>query len=703
MSYQVKYTETTNPSKPPITVDDQTVNSQTDLKFVGKNYAGYASYMAENFLHLLENFAKNSAPTQPVEGQLWYDNSPDVNLLKVYDGTVWTAAGSVKKFPTAPSVGIIGDLWVNTNTQQLHVYSGSNWLLIGPQYSSGAKTGPEVETIVDSNNISHSVITFWANNNKVAILSKEAFKPKLYIPGFTTIGQGFNISTVDADSASSPTKMWGTASQADALVIAKLPVAASNFLRGDVISTSNVPLNIRASGGLSIGTDLSFNIGQDLSSTILYSKTSGGTVDFKLTASNGIVTTVLHVDSNSRIGVNTISPQEALDVNGNIITSGNITSSGLTTSNTLEVNSTSTFGDDIFTSGKIETSYLDIDGNPFTYPVIIPGPSDAADAIYDIGSSTRRFRNIYAQEFVGSFNGAFTGSLSGSISGSAAKLSSPTTFRLIGDVASDDIDFDGQTPQPGHDPGLIEFTTSISQNLITAKQAVTSSKSDDLLLVYRSGVDSGLKRVTKQAFVANIPTVPVGCLMPFAGTVLPNGYLLCDGGEVSISDYPELFGTIGYTYKRLGLRGKNTFALPDLRGRFPLGPDSMDNGNTVPDKDDPTILIDAGGGSANRVTASSADNIGEGNGIEELSIQLNNLPEHKHTLQSGSGAQYFAGGSPTGAADGGTIAGYGISAGATGYGLPNSGGVSSSRLGDAVSIMNPYITLNYIIFTGVLQ
>jgi microcystin-dependent protein len=703
MSYQVKYTETTNPSKPPITVDDQTVNSQTDLKFVGKNYAGYASYMAENFLHLLENFAKNSAPTQPVEGQLWYDNSADVNLLKVYDGTQWTAAGAIKKATSAPSVGIIGDLWVNTNTQQLHVYSGSNWLLIGPQYSSGAKTGPDVETIVDSTNVTHSVISFWANNSKVAILSKEAFKPKLFIPGFTTIGQGFNISTIDADSTVSPTKMWGTASQADALVVSGTSVAASNFLRGDVISTSNTPLNIRASGGISIGSDLSFNIGQELSSTSLYSKTSGGTIDVKLTASNGLVATVIRVDSNSRVGINTISPQEALDVSGNIITSGNITAGDAITGDTLEVQSTSTFGDDIFTQGQLVTSYLDIDGNPFTFPVILPGPNNSADAIYDIGSSTRRFRNIYAQSFVGSFNGAFTGSLSGSISGSAAKLSSATTFRLIGDVASDNVEFDGQTPQTGRPPGLIEFTTSISQNLITAKPLIPESKNDDQLLVYRSGVDSGLKRVTKQSFVANIATVPIGCLMPFAGTVLPNGYLFCDGGEVRISEYPELFGIIGYTYKRLGLRGKNTFALPDLRGRFPLGPDNMDNGTTVPDKDDPTILIDAGGGSANRVTATSADNVGEGSGAEEISIQINNLPEHKHTLQSESGAQYFAGGSPTGAADGGTISGYGVSAGATGYGLPNSGGVASSRVGDAISTMNPYVTINYIIFTGVLQ
>jgi hypothetical protein len=56
MSYQVKHTETTNPSKPAITVQDQTLNTETSLTFVGKNYAGYAPIMAENFLHLLEYF-----------------------------------------------------------------------------------------------------------------------------------------------------------------------------------------------------------------------------------------------------------------------------------------------------------------------------------------------------------------------------------------------------------------------------------------------------------------------------------------------------------------------------------------------------------------------------------------------------------------------------------------------------------------------
>ena len=37
------------------TVQDGVVNTQTDLKFIGKGYAGYGEVIHENFLHLLEN------------------------------------------------------------------------------------------------------------------------------------------------------------------------------------------------------------------------------------------------------------------------------------------------------------------------------------------------------------------------------------------------------------------------------------------------------------------------------------------------------------------------------------------------------------------------------------------------------------------------------------------------------------------------
>ena len=66
MPYQVNHTDTTNPAKPSYTVADQSLNTETDVTFVGKNYAGYGPIIAENFLHLLENFANSTAPTNPV-------------------------------------------------------------------------------------------------------------------------------------------------------------------------------------------------------------------------------------------------------------------------------------------------------------------------------------------------------------------------------------------------------------------------------------------------------------------------------------------------------------------------------------------------------------------------------------------------------------------------------------------------------------
>jgi microcystin-dependent protein len=71
--------------------------------------------------------------------------------------------------------------------------------------------------------------------------------------------------------------------------------------------------------------------------------------------------------------------------------------------------------------------------------------------------------------------------------------------------------------------------------------------------------------MTKETLLRHVASVPVGAIMPYAGTTLPDGYLLCDGSEVRTADYPALYGVIGYTYKSATLLlGAATFALPDL-------------------------------------------------------------------------------------------------------------------------------------------
>jgi microcystin-dependent protein len=60
-----------------------------------------------------------------------------------------------------------------------------------------------------------------------------------------------------------------------------------------------------------------------------------------------------------------------------------------------------------------------------------------------------------------------------------------------------------------------------------------------------------------------------GIMLPFAGTVSPGGFLLCDGSAVSRATYGALFTAIGTAF---GVGdGSTTFNLPDMRSRFAVG------------------------------------------------------------------------------------------------------------------------------------
>ena len=58
----------------------------------------------------------------------------------------------------------------------------------------------------------------------------------------------------------------------------------------------------------------------------------------------------------------------------------------------------------------------------------------------------------------------------------------------------------------------------------------------------------------------------------YAGSVVPNGFLLCDGSAVSRSTYADLFGVIGTTFGAGD--GTDTFNLPDMSGRVAIGKSS---------------------------------------------------------------------------------------------------------------------------------
>jgi microcystin-dependent protein len=712
MSYNIEHTDKTNYGS--ITVPDQAVNQETSLTFIGKNLPGYAQAIGENFLHLLENFASSYEPGTdpnntmgpPVIGQLWYDtninNIPSQPQLKVWDGNNWVAAGNVTKKIVRPTSAVIGDLWVDTSNQQLYLWSGSNWILVGPEFSSGAQTGPKVDVVDDTSNNPHTILSFIIGGQIVAIVSKDTFTPKLVIEGFTTINQGINMSSKDFDlDGTMLNKFWGTADRADKLVVSGYAqgLDANNFLRTDVTNTTGFGINIRNNAGLTLGADLNTVLSNSSNgSTVLFNKTEGSTIYLRVNQS-GTLRDVLTV-TGTTVGVNKTNPTEALDINGKIQTSDGLIVAATTDSTNLTTGSITTLGG----ASVAKTLYVGTGANvsgTLTSNNIRP----SANNLYDLGTNSLRYKTIYAntvgnEDLTTVFRGSFSGAFNGSVTGTASRLTSATDFSLTGDISSNTISFNGA--QIG---GVATFNTVLSTDVISTKDQAFDSLSTDELLINRVG--TGLKKTTKNTFLSKLPFVPVGCIMPFAGvsTAIPSGYLMCDGAEVQISQYPSLYSVIGNTYKGASpYIGVSTFRLPDLRGRFPLGADNMNNGIAVPLLPDGDTAGTTVGTAANRVTDVTADTVGLANGNEDKTIQTRNLPEHTHNLTGSNGTQFYA---PTidttGSVDINDDNAVGRSSQMTeGFSrlLPNAGPVDAPQIDVPLNVMNPYLTINYIIFTG---
>ncbi len=93
----------------------------------------------------------------------------------------------------------------------------------------------------------------------------------------------------------------------------------------------------------------------------------------------------------------------------------------------------------------------------------------------------------------------------------------------------------------------------------------------------------------------------IGEIRMFAGNFAPRGWAFCDGQLLPIAQNTALFSLLGTTY---GGDGRTTFALPDLRGRFPLHAGS-------------------GPGLTNR-------RLGEKAGAESHTLTTNQIPSHTH-------------------------------------------------------------------------
>jgi len=113
-------------------------------------------------------------------------------------------------------------------------------------------------------------------------------------------------------------------------------------------------------------------------------------------------------------------------------------------------------------------------------------------------------------------------------------------------------------------PDIAWFKDSITQALAEMVEPDNWLGTDEDYRVYAINQASRMLATYK---VLNFNPFPVGLILPFAASVAPPGYLPCDGSSQSVTNFPELFAVIGYTY---GGSGAN-FSLPNLINRVPVG------------------------------------------------------------------------------------------------------------------------------------
>lgn len=147
--------------------------------------------------------------------------------------------------------------------------------------------------------------------------------------------------------------------------------------------------------------------------------------------------------------------------------------------------------------------------------------------------------------------------------------------------------------------------------------------------------------------------IPIGTVLEFAGSTLPDKFLWADGSLVAIGDYPDLFGVIGYIFGDNLPEVENHFYLPDRRERVAVG-------------------VNPGG--------DDFDEIGVTGGEKRHTLTISEIPSHIH------GAFNYVG---SGGSHNWTISGGGN----------NAASLTSNSTGGGGSHNNlqPYITMGFII------
>lgn len=223
-------------------------------------------------------------------------------------------------------------------------------------------------------------------------------------------------------------------------------------------------------------------------------------------------------------------------------------------------------------------------------------------------------------------------------------------FTLANGTAIIIFDSNGKSYSPlGYVTGTNDYTDLSSEVIIEADDSdiFISYKTDYKLTTQLNFCSIMVQEINRQITIdplehvnesQGVEDTPVGHIISHMGTVAPKHYLICDGSEYNIADYPYLaqhmidnFGTVNY----FGGDGTTTFAVPDLRGEFLRGTGTATrdtgSGGEVGEHQDPTRIPTYEGGTV------SGANGGQITDYDKMITSGHNWFYHNSSTNNGGG------------------------------------------------------------------
>jgi hypothetical protein len=290
-------------------VQDGTVDQSLDIQLVGKNYAGYGEIQNETFLHLLENFSRETEPPNAISGQLWYDSAN--KKIKVHNGEVlndtkvWKTVGGAEYSDIAPEFATPGDFWFDSSKDQLKVRLDQDWLTVGPQNAGTGLTQMVSRNVLDNNNVPHGIIAATVNGAVTFIISEDEFilntaDVDSTIAGFAdpstrTVKRGITLANTNSTTGISGTgnyRFWGTSSNA-LRFDGKLP---SEYLSSTNVQFANL-VKFKNDDGFTVGVGDDLSISVDGNNPVIATTANNQRLTFRV-RKNTIPVTPLIIDEN---------------------------------------------------------------------------------------------------------------------------------------------------------------------------------------------------------------------------------------------------------------------------------------------------------------------------------------------------------------------------------------------------------------------